>query len=268
MFNELKELVIKPYNFPKKDISVTLSRILVWSIWLVYIGYLLLSDFPPGLSLLLITSKTLQEIISLSCNFWLVLPIILPHQAPVNNPALEGLFNIVVTWGILFWGFVIDGRNQRFSIITFLIGTAFLTNLFFLPWLGLRQPNPQVPTTPLSFSEKIGESRIFPSVLAVVFVVSLVWGVFARPEYGDLITRWEALLNLLFTDRLAYSFLIDMLVFWLFQSWLVKDDMARRQWHNEKVLWLVRLLPFWGLIIYFWQRPSLAISHPNFPLNN
>lgn len=250
----------KTSNFPKNDTSVNLSRILIWIVWLVYIGYLLLSDLPPGLSLLNITSQTLQEIIDLSLNFWFVLPIISPSVAPINNPALEGLFNIVVTWGILFWGFVIDGRNQRFPIITFLIGTAFLTNLFFLPWLGLRKPNPQVPTNSLTVAEKVGESRIFPSVLALVFVISLFWAGFARPDYGDLNTRWQALLNILFTDRLAYSFLIDMLVFWLFQSWLVKDDMARRQWHNEQILWIVRFIPFWGLIIYFWQRPSLAIA--------
>ncbi|BAY40642.1 hypothetical protein NIES2111_50290 [Nostoc sp. NIES-2111] len=252
--------MIKSPNFLKNDISLTLSRILIWTVWLIYIGYLLLSDLPPGLSLLHITSQTLQEIIDLSWNFWFVLPLISPSEAPINNPALEGLFNIVVTWGLLFWGFVIDGRNQRFSIIPFLIGTAFLTNLFFLPWLGLRQPNPQVSTKDLTVVEKVGESRIFPSILALVFVVCFIWAGFARPEYGDLNTRWEALLKLLFTDRLAYSFLIDMLVFWVFQSWLVKDDMARRQWHNDQVLWIVRFVPFWGLIIYFWQRPSLTIA--------
>lgn len=247
-------------NFTKNDISLTLSRMFVWIVWLVYIGYLLLSDLAPGASLLHITSQTLEEIISLSLNFWFVLPIISPSQAPVSNPAIEGLFNIVVTWAILFFGFIIDRRNQRFSTIIFLIGTAFLTNLFFLPWLGLRRPNPQVPTSSLTFIEKIGESRIFPAVLAGVFVMALFWAGLARPEYGNLTTRWESLLNSLSSDRLAYSFLIDMLVFWMFQSWLVKDDMARRQWHNEKLLWLVRLVPFWGLIIYFWLRPSLAIT--------
>ncbi|MBU7583347.1 MAG: hypothetical protein KAF91_10645 [Nostoc sp. TH1S01] len=255
MFSELKQFIAQSTN----DLPLTLSKILIWSVWLVYVGYLLLSDLPPGESLLHITSKTLEEIFNLSLNFWFVLPIIFPSEAPINNPTLEGLFNIVVTWAILFWGFVIDGRNQRFSIITFLIGTAFLTNVFFLPWLGLRQPNCQVPTNSLTFIEKIGESRILPSVLAVIFVISLGWATLVRPEYGDITTRWQALVELLFSDRLAYSFLTDMLVFWLFQSWLVKDDMARRQWHNQKILWLVRLVPFWGLIIYLWLRPSLEL---------
>ncbi|MBH8563738.1 hypothetical protein I8748_16325 [Nostoc sp. CENA67] len=260
MFSEFKKLIIKTFSFHQKDTSVTLSKIFLWSTWLVYVGYLLLSDLPPGLSLLHITSETLQEIWNLSLNFWLVLPIVSPNVAPVINPALEGLFNIVVTWAILFWGFVIDGRNQRFPIVPFLIGTALLTNVFFLPWLALRQPNPQPPTDSLTFLEKIAESRILPAFLGMIFVVSLVWGAFARPEYGDLTTRFSALLELLSTDRLAYSFLIDLLVFWLFQSWLVKDDMARRNWCNPTVLRVVRLVPFLGLVVYLWRRPSLAVQ--------
>lgn len=249
-------------SFPQKDTSLIVSKIFLWSVWLVYVGYLLLSDLPPGLSVLHITSETIQEILNLSLNFWLVLPILSFNDAPVINPALEGLFNIVVTWAILFWGFVIDGRNQRFPIVPFLIGTALLTNVFFLPWLALRQPNPQPPVKPLTFLEKVAESRILPAFLGMVFIVSLVWGVFARPEYGDLITRSSSLIKLLSTDRVAYSFLIDLFVFWLFQSWLVKDDMARRQWHNPVILWIVRCVPFWGLIVYLWRRPSLIV-HQN-----
>ncbi|QSJ16112.1 hypothetical protein JYQ62_30815 [Nostoc sp. UHCC 0702] len=204
MFSELKKLIIQTFSFSTKNLSITGSKILLWSVWLVYVGYLLLSDLPPGLSLLHITSETLQEIWSLSLNFWLVLPIVSPNDAPVINPALEGLFNIVVTWAILFWGFVIDGRNQRFPMVPFLIGTALLTNVFFLPWLALRQPNPQPPVDSLTFLEKIAESRILPVFLGMVFVVSLVWGAFARPEYGDLTTRSSALLKLLSSDRLVH----------------------------------------------------------------
>ncbi|MBD2489332.1 hypothetical protein [Aulosira sp. FACHB-615] len=259
MFSEVKQFIANSTH----DLSVNLSRIFIWTVWLIYVGYLLLSDIPPGESLLHVTPKTLAEIFNLSMNFWLVLPIIFPSEAPINNPVLEGLFNIVVTWGLLFWGFIIDGRNQRFSMMTFLIGTALLTNVFFLPWLGLRQVNPQVATNSLTFVEKVGESRVLPSILAGFFVVSLSWAVLARPEYGDITTRWQDLLELLFSDRLAYSFVVDMLVFWLFQSWLVKDDMARRQWDNDKILWLVRLIPFWGLIIYLWLRPSLKLETQN-----
>ena len=47
-----------------------------------------------------------MEAINLSINFWFVTPLVFPSVAPVIHPALEGLFNIVVAWGALFFGFL------------------------------------------------------------------------------------------------------------------------------------------------------------------
>lgn len=228
--------------------------------WLVYVGYLLLSDLPPGDSLLHTQPETLQTAIDLSLNFWFVLPAFLPDTAPVLNPALEGLFNIVVAWGLLFWGFLIDGRQQKLPILPFLIGTALLTNVFYLPWLALRQPNPQPPKTALSPLERLTESRGLPITLAAVVLASVAWAAVARPEFGDLSTRWNSLIALIQTDRLAYSFWVDLWVFWLFQAWLIPDDMARRQWQSQSSLWIARLVPFWGLVVYLRRRPALSKS--------
>lgn len=233
------------------------AKVLVGMAWLVYVGYLLLSDLPPGDSLLHTQPETLQTAIDLSLNFWFVLPVSFPDAAPVLNPALEGLFNIVVAWGLLFWGFLIDGRSQKFPILPFLVGTALLTNVFYLPWLALRQPNPHPPQGALSPLERLAESRGLPVTLTLVVLASVGWAAAARPEFGDLATRWNSLITLVQTDRLAYSFWIDLLVFWLFQAWLVPDDMARRQWHSRVVLWMARLVPFFGLVVYFLSRPRL-----------
>lgn len=55
----------------------------------------------------------------------------------------------------------------------------------------------------------------------------MAWGAVGRgAEYGDLATRWSALVDMAtHTDRLAHSFLIDSATFWAFQGWLVPDDM-------------------------------------------
>lgn len=235
---------------------------LLWSVWAIYVGYLILSELPPGESLLHVQPKTWQTAIALSLNFWFVLPITLPHVAPVLHPALEGLFNLVVAWGLLFWGFAIDGRQQRVPMAPFLVGTAFLTNVFYLPWLALRRPNSTPPQLPLTRWERIGESRIWALLLLGVAVMSVGWAAIARSEFGDLPTRWAALVDLVQRDRLAYSFFVDCLVFWAFQSWLVPDDMARRQWHNPAILWVTRTLPFVGLVIYFWLRPAFTGDRP------
>jgi hypothetical protein len=229
------------------------SKIFLWGAWIGYVGYLLLSDLPPGESLLHTQPQTLQTAIDLSLNFWFVLPLLLPQTAPELNPALEGLFNLVVTWGFLFWGFAIDGRNQKVPMLPFLIGTAFLTNVFYLPWLALRESNVQPPTQ-LNRFERSLESRIFPVTLAIMVLLSGVWAAIARPEFGD---RIGSLVQLVSRDRLAYSFVVDLLVFWAFQAWLVKDDMARRNWNNRTTLWVARIVPFFGLVFYFLRRPRL-----------
>ncbi|MDY6803479.1 MAG: hypothetical protein SXA11_06685 [Cyanobacteriota bacterium] len=237
-----------------------MKKIFLWSIWVIYVGYLLLSDLPPGPSLLHIDGATIQEVFDLSLNFWFVTPALFPATAPVLHPALEGIFNIVVAWGLLFWGFLIDRRGQRLPMVPFLVGTAFLTNVFYLPWLALRESQTEVSVERLSAMERMGEGRSLPLFLTGVVLASLGWGMFARPEFGDLAARWEGLLEIVGSDRLAHSFAVDMLVFWWFQSWLVGDDMKRRGWEDGFSLWVARLVPFFGLAIYFSRRPALELE--------
>ncbi|PSN18284.1 hypothetical protein C7271_13345 [filamentous cyanobacterium CCP5] len=235
------------------------SPVLV-GVWLAYGGYLFFSDWPPGPSLLQSPTAFLQEALDLSVNFWLVLPTVLPQQAPVINPVLEGLFNLVIAWALLFWGFWLDGRGQRWPIGIFLVGTAFLTNVFYLPWLALRHPHSIPPGRPLGIPERLGESRLLPLVLLGIVILSGFWAVAARPEFGAWGQRWEAFTDLLSRDRLAYSFICDGLLFWVFQGWLVPDDMARRQWHRPTALWTARLVPLVGLAVYLLWRPSIGPS--------
>lgn len=242
---------------PTRSLPLLGVRLFLWSIWGIYIGYLLLSDWPPGPSLLHTQPETLQEAIDLSLNFWFVLPALFPAVAPVLHPALEGLFNLVVAWGLLFWGFLLDGRNQRWPMLPFLLGTALLTNVFYLPWLALRQPNPSLPEGNLTRLERVAESRGLPLTIFGVVLVSIIWALWGRPEFGGFQARWLALAELVNTDRLAYSFVIDGVVFTLFQSWLVGNDMARRGWRNPYLLWVARCLPLFGLILYLWARPLI-----------
>jgi hypothetical protein len=226
--------------------------------WVIYVGYLLLSPWPPGESLLRVQPDTLREAVDLSLNFWFVLPLAFPDAAPTLNPVLEGLFNGVVAWGLLFWGFLIDGRHQRWPMLPFLVGTAFLTNVFYLPWLALRSPTTDPISPPLSPLERGVESRGWPTLLLVVAIAAGAWAVWGRPGFDHGVNRWADFRDLLGRDRLAYSFMVDAIVFWLFQGWLVTDDMTRRQWHHRPTCWIACLLPFLGLIIYFWRRPSFT----------
>lgn len=234
------------------------GKLWVWFVWVGYVSYVLLSDLPPGSSLLHTSPDTLREAWDLSLNFWLILPLLVPDHAPLLHPALEGLFNLVVTWGLLFWGFAIDGRQQRVPIVPFLLGTAFLTNVFYLPWLGVRQSRRDRPQLPLTRLEAVTESRAYPLIGLLVILAAWAWALWGRAEFGTIGDRWTELVQIVQGDRLAYSFGVDLLMFWLFQGWLVPDDMARRQWQDSVALWSARLIPCFGLIIYFLRRPALS----------
>ncbi|KYC43280.1 hypothetical protein WA1_14410 [Scytonema hofmannii PCC 7110] len=81
----------------------------------------------------------------------------------------------------------------------------------------------------------------------------------STPKSQEL-TQWAEENNPLNQLSLFAPFVIDFFVFWIFQSWLVPDDMARRQWHDTTILWVVRLVPFVGLVVYLLRRPSLPID--------
>lgn len=76
--------------------KLSISRLFLLLAWLLYVGYLLLSDYSPGASLLHIEPATLKEAMDLSLNFWFVMPLAFPHIAPHLSPTLEGLFNLTV----------------------------------------------------------------------------------------------------------------------------------------------------------------------------
>ena len=50
---------------------------------------------------------------------------------------------------------------------------------------------------------------------------------------------------------------VDSLVFWMFQGWLVPDDMKRRKFDNSAALSVARAVPFFGLVYYLLVRPPL-----------
>ena len=71
-------------------------------------------------------------------------------------------------------------------------------------------------------------------------------------ELGSLVTH----------DVLAHSFSMDLLVFVMFQGWLVRDENERRRRFLERrrerwvVFWVGWVLPFLGLVWYLLKRPK------------
>jgi hypothetical protein len=186
---------------------------------------------------------------------------------------------MVLAWSALFIGFVSDGDfvsessasekdASRKSMVPTLVAMQFLTNAILLPHLFTRK----VPTEPEDFLVKgvenkplalsAGESKALPVVLSVVFTLSLAWVFLGREEmFSD--ARFSSLFDLLSSDRLGFSFCVDLLYFWSFQGWMVDDDVRRRDWagfgskEQSSLVQAAKKVPFFGLAYYFFKRPTL-----------
>lgn len=68
-----------------------------------------------------------------------------------------------------------DGRGQKVPMLPFMVGTAFLTNVFYLPYLGLRSSNAEPLTAPAPSDSDakaiaVGESKALPLIQIAVFL--------------------------------------------------------------------------------------------------
>lgn len=251
------------------------QRLIAGIFWAFYCWLLFISDIAPGLNALSLDAFTWAEVRDLSLNFWLVLPILSPSTAPVRHPLLEATFNLVLAWAGLFVGFLIDGRakgrngEQGNTMVPTVIGMQLLTNAIYLPYLVTRDV--EKGETEMNYSyesltplESVAESKILPFTLLSVGALAISWGLTGRADaYPDLDGRVASYWSLLQSDRLTFSFLVDLAYFAIFQGWLVEADLNRRlpaaetQSSRGILAAMVKFVPFAGLAAYLLLRPPL-----------
>ena len=245
-------------------------RLLPASMWIAYIAIVFFSDgILPGANALVLEQRTWEEVRDLSLNFFLVSPILNLPFAPVVHPMLEGVFNLLLAWAAMFAGFLSDERRTKPNLLPFepiVIGMQFLTSAFFLPYLAFRSSeDDEIKETIYkedmgSVQATIGEWRPLGAFLGAVGTTSIGWAFLARPEFGDFAQRYASFLELLSVDRVGSSFLVDLVIFALFQGWFVDDDMKRRGVVVNEMVPLknvAKFLPFFGLALYLSFRPEL-----------
>ena len=243
-------------------------RFLPAVIWVVYMYVLFISDgILPGANALALEQRTWEEVRDLSLNFFLVAPTLNLPFSPVVHPMLEGVFNLLLAWAAMFAGFLSDERKDKPNLLPFgpiLIGMQFLTSGFLLPYLFTRS----IETKTQAYIEDIdgdiqtliAEWRPLGGLLGVVGTASIYWGFFARPEFGAFSERYASFGDLLSIDRVGSSFIVDLIIFAIFQSWFVDDDLKRRGVFEGKMMVLrniAKYIPFFGLAVYLMARPQL-----------
>mmetsp|Transcript_17321 Transcript_17321/g.25911 ORF Transcript_17321/g.25911 Transcript_17321/m.25911 type:complete len:626 (+) Transcript_17321:46-1923(+) len=236
--------------------------------WVAYMYILFFSDgILPGVNALALEQRTWEEVRDLSINFFLVSPLLNLPFSPVVHPMLEGVFNLLLAWAAMFAGFLSDERKNKPNILPFgpcLLGMQFLTSGFLLPYLFARtsERDTQVYKEDIDggLQATVGEWRPLGAFLGTVGTGSIVWGLNARPEFGEFGERCNSFVDLLSIDRVGSSFLVDLAIFAMFQGWFIDDDLQRRGVANDDLMALRsvgKFVPFFGLGCYLTFRPSL-----------
>lgn len=118
----------------------------------------------------------------------------------------------------------------------------FLTNIFFVPYLALRQQPPGSRGT----TDKPGKAQLpgyAPAIGwtgVIIGITSIVWALAVRPEYGGLPDRWQYAVAQTLDNRVFFAFVLDAVMYSVWQALLMDRTAPKSQ----------RFVPFVGLASY------------------
>jgi len=274
---------ISPASLKQKFTQQPFQRVIPLITLVTFVGYVFVSPYAPGSVPNMLDSAVLKTVGGLTLNYFNVLPTLLPDLAPRFSPVMEGVFNLLLAYAALLSGFLVDGRQAADPasvnsdspgginfFFPFAAAGLALTNTAFLPYLILRPlhkvDKPVMQEEVPEIELKLGESKPLLSVYGVAGLYSIWWAFFGRPEFGGLTERWASFTDLVSSDRLMFAFSVEAVLYWIFQGWLVDDDMRRRAAVSEGVVpWIAKTVPFLGLFVYMLWRPPLLSQQSEEP---
>ncbi|WP_013323134.1 hypothetical protein [Gloeothece verrucosa] len=243
----LSESLLQQPIEEKKGLSTT--SIGLWVLWVVYVYILLFSptgQIIGGEPVWAIQPHTIQEALNESTNYFFILPFlnalgINVMIAPLVHPVSQGLFNFAEAWMLMFLPLMLaDPAGSKLPKVGLWGLAMFLTNVFLIPYMALRSPS--VSDVQLLPHHKGLLERSLGWIAITVAAISVVWTLIAFPDSGNLAQRGQYFLALLSSDRLTIAFVVDIVLFWVFQVILLGAVIPA----PHKFRWL-RFVPFGGL---------------------
>ena len=209
-----------------------LRKIGFWLIWVAFTTYAFVFAPPdsPEKTITLITNLSTGKIAGI-------------------NPLIVALFYIMGVWPLIYSCVLFaDGRRQKipawlFATLSFGVGAFAL-----LPYLALREPNPEFPGHKNIFL-KILDSR-FTAFAITLGAAALVSFGLTKGDWSDFIGQWQ-------TSRFIHVMSLDFCMLCLLFPALLADDMARRGMQNVAAFWAVTLVPLFGPLAYLCTRKPL-----------
>lgn len=211
-----------------------IRKISFWLIWLGFIGYAFLLAPPQQ-------PDTFELIKNLSTG-----------QIAGINPLIVALFNIMGVWPMIYSCLLFfDGRGQKVKAWPFAAASFGVGAFSLLPYLALREPNPQFTGSKNNFL-KVLDSRWTAILLSLITLGLVAFGLIAG-NWQDFLHQWQ-------TSRFIHVMSLDFCLLCLLFPALLGDDMARRKMKNPAIFWAVSLLPLFGPFVYLCLRPPLIES--------
>lgn len=165
------------------------------------------------------------------------------------NPLIVALFNIMGVWPLIYSAVLfIDGRGQKLPAGLFAIAAFGVGAFAILPYLALREPNPQF-SGQKNLLIKFWDSRITGVLLTLVAGGLVSYGLL-QGDWQNFVQQWQ-------TSRFIHVMSLNFVMLSLIFASLLGDDMERRGWKKRRLFWLFALVPLFGPLIYLCLRPPL-----------
>ena len=165
------------------------------------------------------------------------------------NPYIISLFNLMGILPIMYASLlIVDGRGQKIPATPFVIGSFFLGAFALLPYLALRQPNPNFEGEK-NLLLKILDSRILGIILTIAISVLLVFAIL-NGNWNDFIQQWQ-------TSRFIHVMSLDFCLLSLLFPSIIGDDLAKRGIKNKGIFGAIALVPLLGTLLYLSLHPPL-----------
>jgi len=164
------------------------------------------------------------------------------------NAYIIALFNLMGILPAMYGCFLFaDGRGQKIPAWLFLSASFFLGAFALIPYLILRENN-QTFVGQKNWLIKFNDSRILGLFLTITAIILLIFGI-SQGNWQDFILQWK-------TSRFINVMSLDFCLLSLLFTFLLKDDLVRRNMNNNQ-LWLISFIPLFGTLIYLCFRQPL-----------
>lgn len=214
------------------DVTSMTSKALFWAVWAGFIGYAFFLA-PPD------QPDTASLIIKLSTGDWQNI-----------NPLVIALFNLMGIWPMIYGCLLlIDGRVQPFPAWPFVVGSFGLGAFVLLPYLALRQPNPNF-VGEKTLLLKLVDNRWTGVAIATGTVILLAYGLLLG-DWSNFVEQWQ-------TSRFIHVMSLDFCLLCLLFPILLGDDLARRNLQDRRLFWAIALTPLLGPALYLALRPPIS----------